>query len=58
MFVFLTQAYMVWTFVNYHFAKMRERKVQMHANNLYSSNNDAQRRKEKLQKKCTYLYLQ
>lgn len=51
MFVFLTQAYMIWTFVNYHFAKMRERKSQMYTNNLYVSNNDLQKRKEKSQKK-------
>ncbi|VDL59763.1 unnamed protein product [Hymenolepis diminuta] len=51
LFVFLTQAYMIWTFVNYHFAKMRERKSQMYTNNLYVPNNDVQKRKEKSQKK-------
>lgn len=51
MFVLLTQAHMVWTFINYHFTKMRERKAQQHANNVYITNNDLQKRKEKQQKK-------
>nr|CDS34734.2 translocation associated membrane protein [Hymenolepis microstoma] len=51
MFIFLTQAYMIWTFVNYHFAKMRERKSQMHTNSLHPSSNDVQKRREKGQKK-------
>ncbi|KAL5961272.1 Translocating chain-associated membrane protein 1-like 1, partial [Taenia solium] len=52
MFVLLTQAHMVWTFINYHFTKMRERKAQQHANNVYITNNDLQKRKEKQQKKA------
>lgn len=49
MFVLLTQAHMVWTFVNYHFAKMREAKAQQHANNIYITNVDLQKRKDKIQ---------
>ncbi|VDK32531.1 unnamed protein product [Taenia asiatica] len=52
MFVLLTQAHMVWTFINYHFTKMRERKAQQHVNNMYITNNDLQKRKEKQQKKA------
>ncbi|CDS42288.1 translocation associated membrane protein [Echinococcus multilocularis] len=52
MFVLLTQAHMVWTFINYHFTKMRERKAQQHPNSVYITNNDLQKRKEKQQRKA------
>ncbi|VDD76914.1 unnamed protein product [Mesocestoides corti] len=57
MFVLLTQVHMVWTFSNYHFTKIRERKAQQHVNNAYLTNSDLQKRKEKHQKKGNQSFL-
>ncbi len=51
LFVLLTQAHMMWTFINYHFTKIREKKAQQHVNSMYLTNNDLQKRKEKMLRK-------
>ncbi|KAL7063821.1 hypothetical protein AAHC03_04601 [Spirometra sp. Aus1] len=47
LFVLLTQAHMVWTFVNYQLRKIREQKAQQMINAMYTTNADLQRRREK-----------